>query len=109
MKGLLRRAGFRFRYQPRIFGKPDFRIVGTRLLIFCDSSFWHGRKLSGGMFKRNPEFWNSKMLYNKARDRAVTRVLRGRGWTVLRFWDDEITRHPARVVAKIERKLSPSG
>jgi len=39
---LLRKNGIKYQGQPKLFGKPDFRVKDTKVLIFCDSSFWHG-------------------------------------------------------------------
>lgn len=37
-------AGIRYRKQyKKLIGKPDFVVVWTKVAIFCDSSFWHGR------------------------------------------------------------------
>ena len=102
---LLRKNGVKYQSQPKLFGNPDFRIKGTKILIFCDSSFWHGRRqneISGKAFKRNTDFWKAKLLYNKNRDRGITRELVKRDWVVLRFWDDKILKHPDSVIKKID-------
>ena len=41
-EAMLGGSGIEFEPHPKIFGSPDF-IVGSRILLFCDSSFWHGR------------------------------------------------------------------
>jgi len=101
---LLRSNGIRYQSQPRIFGNPDFRIKSTKILVFCDSSFWHGRnknEITGKAFKTNRNFWVNKLKYNKARDTRTNRVLRKQGWAVLRFWDDDILKRSSFVVAKL--------
>ena len=102
---LLREAGIKYRSHPDIYGHPDFRIFGTKIVIFCDSSFWHGRRAretSGEVFKRNKEFWVSKLLYNKARDRKISSKLRQKEWIVLRFWDDDIYKRSDRIISRIK-------
>lgn len=106
MRKLLRRSAIPFRSQPRHFGKPDFRIAGTKVLLFCDSSFWHGRKSQNNCFTRNRELWATKIMRNIERDKIVTRKLRQRGWSVLRFWDTEIFRAPEKVLRKIRSVLT---
>ena len=108
---LLRRSGIKYQSQPKLFGKPDFRIKNTKVLIFCDSSFWHGRRkkeITGEAFRVNKSFWREKLLYNKNKDKRVNRVLRRQGWTVVRFWDDEILKHPDRVLKKLNKYVKTS-
>lgn len=104
MAKLLHDCGLHYRSQPKIFGKPDFRIVNSKILIFCDSSFWHGRRkneLTGKAFSRNKKLWVEKLKRNKERAVKVNKHLRNRGWIVLRFWDDEINKQPKKVTEQI--------
>jgi len=108
---LLRKNGIKYQGQPKLFGKPDFRVKDTKVLIFCDSSFWHGRRkkeITGEAFRVNRRFWREKLLYNKNKDKRVNRVLRRRGWTVVRFWDDEILKHPDWVLKKLNKHVKTS-
>ena len=103
---LLRSNGIRYQSQPRAYGHPDFRIRSTKILVFCDSSFWHGRNkedISGKAFKTNRNFWVKKLKYNKERDKKISAVLKDRGWIAVRFWDDEILKRPSFVLSKIKR------
>lgn len=104
MESLLRELGTPFEHQPRLPGHPDFRLVGTNVLVFCDSAFWHGRNerdRSGASFRRNRAFWIAKLEAN--RRRRVNRLLRHAGWTVLRFWDDDVLKNPRVVKKRVER------
>jgi DNA mismatch endonuclease (patch repair protein) len=104
---LLRRhkiTGWR-RHMP-IFGRPDFVFPKLRLAIFVDGCFWHGCPRHGTKPKNNAEFWLKKLARNQARDRLVTRTLRGRGWRVLRVWEHELRRkNEPRLIAKLQRLL----
>ncbi len=112
MRKLLKAEGILYRSQPKIRGNPDFRIVGEKVVIFCDSSFWHGRWVNtpkAERFYRNQEFWQKKLEANKRKDRIVSINMKKRGWKVLRFWDDEILKSPKRVLRKIKRTSSING
>lgn len=101
-------AGFRYRKQYReVTGRPDFALVGPKIAIFCDSSFWHGRGWpdAAAAIKTNREFWIAKIEYNVSRDREVDRQLASIGWTVIRFWDDEILKHTASCVDRVKALL----
>jgi DNA mismatch endonuclease (patch repair protein) len=105
MKSLLRTARIEFVMYPRIFGNPDF-LVGDRLAIFCDSSFWHGRnwtrlraQLRNGS---NPKYWIGHIASNRRRDRFVNASLKKEGYVVLRFWDEKIYKRGTECVVRIK-------
>lgn len=97
--------GLRYRKNVNhIFGKPDIVFVGKKIAIFCDSEFWHGynweeRKRD---FKSHQEFWIPKIKRNMGRDREVTAKLESEGWTVIRFWGNDIKKETARCADIIE-------
>lgn len=108
MARLLRDAGIRYRSQPRLKGNPDFRLIGTRIVVFCDSSFWHGRWLNtpkAERFYKNQDFWQAKLERNRLKDIRITREMRKRGWKVLRFWDEDILKNSEEVIHKIKRTV----
>jgi len=85
-------AGLRYRKQCKdIYGRPDFCFRNKKLVIFCDSDFWHGKKfLEGEKFKTNTDFWESKIKRNIERDKEVNEYLRESGWTIIRLWEKQI-------------------
>ena len=73
-------------------GKPDVSIKKYKLAIFIDGEFWHGydwdkRKIE---IKSNRLFWIPKIERNMQRDRQVNQELFEKGYTVFRFWSNEI-------------------
>jgi DNA mismatch endonuclease (patch repair protein) len=70
--------------------KPDFVFSAQRLVVFIDGCFWHGCPRHATAPKANAEFWAVKLAGNKARDRYVNRVLRRRGWRVVRIWEHDL-------------------
>ena len=89
------------RHRP-IFGRPDFVFSRLKVAVFVDGCFWHGCPKHGSRPKQNRKFWETKIARNRARDRKVTRVLRGKGWRVVRIWEHELTK-PERVLARFSR------
>lgn len=98
------------RYQKNvnaIFGKPDIVFKGKKVAVFCDSEFWHGynweeRKKD---FKSHQEFWIPKIERNIKRDIEVTKQLESEGWTVLRFWGNEIIKETEKCANIIEKTV----
>jgi DNA mismatch endonuclease (patch repair protein) len=108
MEKMLEDLCIEYEKQPNLLGKPDFRIRGTKVLIFCDSSFWHGRReseISGKAFKKNREFWTKKLVENRKRDQRINRALRRSGWSVQRFWDSDILKRPDKVKNRLRRVI----
>lgn len=109
MESILRSLGITYQKQPNLQGHPDFRISGTNVLIFCDSSFWHGRRekeITGNAFKKNREFWREKLTENRKRDNRNNRALRKSGWSVWRFWDTDILKKPDKVINRLKRIIN---
>ena len=100
--------GLRYRKNVnRIYGKPDIVFIGKKVAIFCDSEFWHGynweeRKKD---FKSHQEFWIPKIERNMERDAEVTARLESEGWTVIRFWGNEIKKNTAQCADIIEKAV----
>jgi len=104
MEKILRRMKIKYNKQPNIKGCPDFQIRETNVLIFCDSSFWHGRRkdeVSGKAFRRNTDFWVKKLNDTKKRDIRNNNYLRRNGWSVYRFWDTDVSKKPDKVETKL--------
>ena len=100
--------GLRYRKNVnRIYGKPDIVFIGKKVAVFCDSEFWHGynweeRKKD---FKSHQEFWIPKIERNRERDAEVTAFLESEGWTVIRFWGNEIKKNTAQCADIIEKAV----
>jgi DNA mismatch endonuclease Vsr len=101
--------GLRYRtHYSKLLGKPDMVFSSLRLVIFCDSEFWHGfdwetRKQD---IKSNQEFWYKKIERNIARDKEVTKKLEDEGWTVIRFWGKEIEKDLDKCLKIIEDAIN---
>lgn len=76
----------------------DFNLVGTNILIECDGDFWHG----------NPKFYSSFCSVQrriKARDIEKNQIAAANGFTLLRFWEDEINNDFENVKMRIINAL----
>lgn len=90
----------------RLPGKPDFVFPTRKLAVFVDGCFWHGCPRHATRPKTNAAFWLAKLARNRARDRAVGRLLRRRGWRVLRVWEHALRRRDeARMVGRLRQAL----
>lgn len=90
-------------------GTPDIVITKYKIAIFCDGEFFHGKdweilkpRLQKGS---NGEFWISKISRNKERDDEINKKLLFMGWTVIRFWGDDIQNHTDECIKVIEEAI----
>ncbi len=94
-----------------IFGHPDIAWKTKKVAVFIDGEFWHGfdwenRKKD---FKSNQEFWIPKIERNIQRDIEVTEHLQNEGWTVLRFWGNDVKKHLDECVKTIMEAIEKNG
>ncbi len=87
------KKGVRYRINnKKLPGKPDISIQKYKLAVFIDGEFWHGYNWSEKKetLKSNRGFWIPKIERNMQRDREVNAQLEEMGYTVFRFWANEI-------------------
>lgn len=99
---ILRKAlwhkGYRYRKNDKSLpGRPDIVLTKYHIVIFCDSEYFHGKdwpELEKRILRgSNSQYWYGKIKRNMERDEEVTTTLRGGGWTVLRFWGNDIKKN----------------
>ena len=101
--------GLRYRKNyKKIIGKPDIVFVGKKVAVFCDSEFWHGYDWENkkNEIQSRREFWIPKIERNMQRDIKVTQTLENEGWTVLRFWGNDIKKKTKECADIIERAVT---
>lgn len=83
-------------------GVPDFVFPGLNIVIFIDGCFWHGcPKCRRPMPQTNRGYWTSKVKLNRERGDRVNRLLRRKGFKVVRIWE-----HQVRTRSSLEKLLS---
>lgn len=104
----LYKRGLRYQKNVKtIYGKPDIVFKGKKVVVFADSEFWHGKKLSEGKSipKTHTEYWVKKITRNMQRDKEVNAQLKSEGWTVLRFWEKDIRKDVSACADVVEKAL----
>ena len=90
-------------------GSPDIVLTKYKIAIFCDGEFFHGKdwdKLKARLEKgEKGEYWIKKITRNMERDEEINKQLMFKGWTVLRFWGDEIKKNTDECVKPIEEVI----
>lgn len=104
LRKALYEKGLRYRKNSKyIYGHPDVSMKGLKIAIFCDSEFWHGKNFEANEAKltTNHDYWVKKIRRNIARDQEVNERLREEGYTVLRFWGEDIEKRLDDCVGQI--------
>ena len=108
LRKALWQRGLRYRKNVKsVYGHPDIAFIGKKIAVFVDSEFWHGydwdkRKND---FKSHQEFWIPKIERNIQRDYEVNEKLRSEGWTVIRFWGNDIKKNTQQCVDIVEKAV----
>ena len=102
--------GYRYRKNyKKLPGSPDIVLTKYKIAVFCDGEFFHGKdwevlkpKL---LDSNNSEYWISKISKNIEHDSEVNKQLLSLGWTVIRFWGNDIKKHTDECINVIEEAI----
>lgn len=113
LRKALWKRGFRYRKNvASLPGKPDIVISKYRIVIFCDSEFFHGKdwdKLKEQLQRENnADYWIAKIERNRQRDRDNDKKLMFLGWNVVHFWGMDIVKNTEECVKVIEEMIFDS-
>ncbi len=107
LRKALWKKGYRYRKNyKQLPGSPDIVLTRYKIAIFCDGEFFHGKdwevlkpRLEKG---NNSEYWIGKISYNRKKDDETNKRLLFQGWTVIRFWGNDIKKNTDECVRVIE-------
>lgn len=110
LRKALWKKGFRYRKNDiRLPGKPDIVMPKYKIVIFCDSEFFHGKDWDTLKIRlknsNNAEYWIKKISRDRERDDEINKRLSFEGWTVLRFWGEDIKKHTDECVKVVEETI----
>lgn len=81
-------------------GHPDFVFPQKRVAVFADGCFWHGHNCRNVSPAQHADYWRAKIKRNQARDKAVARELKRKGWKVIRIWECQINESGLKKIVK---------
>lgn len=102
--------GYRYRKNyKKLPGKPDIVLTKQRIVIFCDSEFFHGKdwEVKKGKLEKskNADYWIPKIEKNMKRDIEHDQSLANMGWTVIHFWGQDILKNTEECIRVIEEAI----
>lgn len=104
------KKGYRYRKNYKeLPGKPDVVLTKYKIAIFCDGEFFHGKDwdvLRPRLEKsNNSKYWLDKISRNRERDEEINKELLSKGWTVIRFWGNDIKKNLNECIQVIEETI----
>ena len=110
LRKALWKEGYRYRKNyNKLLGKPDIVLPKYKIVIFCDSEFFHGKDWDILKLKlknsNNADYWIRKISRNRERDDEINKRLSFEGWTVIRFWGNDIKKHTEECVKVVEETI----
>lgn len=87
-------------------GNPDVLFPVERVVVFVDGCFWHGCATCYRAPKTHTEYWSMKVQRNKERDARIVAECKVKGWAVVRVWEHELKRNPARVARSVAKRVA---
>jgi DNA mismatch endonuclease (patch repair protein) len=111
LRAVLWRKGLRYRKHVAVIpGKPDLVFTRSKVVVFCDGDFWHGRgwkRLKRQLEQRhNAAYWIAKIAANRRRDLENNARLTRAGWHVIRLWETDINTDPERAALKVLKAIA---
>lgn len=97
--------GTHLRYQPKIYGNPDFGSKKKRIAVFIDGCFWHKCRKCYTEPKSNRRFWIPKINRNFERDKIINKELKKQNYKVIRFWEHQIKKNVSKCADKIHTEV----
>ena len=101
--------GYRYRLNVvNLPGKPDIVFKRYKLAIFIDGEFWHGYKWENkkGKIKSNRDYWIAKIEKNIARDKMINEQLLMMGWSIIRFWANDVRKDLSNCIDKVISEIN---
>lgn len=92
LRKVLWAAGFRYRLESKLPGKPDIVLKKYKAVIFVNGCFWHSHAgcPKSTLPTSREEFWTNKITSNVVRDKKNIAELMRRGWRVAVVWECSI-------------------
>lgn len=93
LRSAVHALGLRYRVSIRplkaVRRTADLVFTKARVAVFLDGCFWHGCPDHHTAAVTNAEFWATKVVTNRARDRDTDARLEEAGWLAVRVWEHE--------------------
>lgn len=89
------------KHYAKIPGNPDIALPSQKKAVFINGDFWHGYRFKEWKDRLPKIYWRDKIAGNIKRDNKNQRLLRHRGWKILKIWSHCLKKDPLAECQKI--------
>ena len=93
------------KHYSKIPGKPDIALPSQKKAVFINGDFWHGYRFGDWKDRLPKDYWKNKIAGNIKRDAKNYRLLRKKGWRILKIWSHRLKKSPVAECQKIANFL----
>jgi len=86
---------------PKIDGNPDIIFPRKKIAVFLHGCFWHKCQKHYKAPKSHAGYWLPKIQKTLERDKKNAKILKNKGWRVVRIWEHEMKYNLERAIEKI--------
>ncbi len=86
---------------PNIEGSPDILITDTKTAVFLNGCFWHKCPKHYVAPKSDKKYWLSKIKNNLKRDKKNTKLLKAKGYNVIKIWEHQVKTDMKRIITDV--------
>lgn len=94
--------GLGFSYQPKMNGSPDFANKKKKIAIFVHGCFWHKCSRHFRQPESSKKYWLPKLQKNVERDKRNEKMLKSKGYKVIRIWEHDIPKNMNKIIKRIK-------
>jgi DNA mismatch endonuclease (patch repair protein) len=98
---ILKSRKIKHKMHPKINGSPDIILSDKKIAVFLHGCFWHKCPIHYIEPKTKREYWLPKIERNALRDKRNIKILRKKGYKVVRIWEHEIEKNFEKALKKI--------
>jgi DNA mismatch endonuclease (patch repair protein) len=102
------KMGYRYRlHYKKLPGKPDIVLINYKIAIFVHGCFWHRHEncIEASRPKTNSEYWETKILKNKERDKKYRKEIKRMGWKIIIIWECKIKNDIDKNIVMLKKVL----
>jgi len=89
------------RMHPKLAGHPDILLTDSNTAVFLHGCFWHKCPKCYKEPKSRREYWLPKIKNNVKRDQKNAKILKSKGFKVIKIWEHEVKKEFDKVLRKI--------
>lgn len=98
----LKSCKIKHKMHPKIDGCPDLLLTKTKTAVFLQGCFWHKCPKCYKAPKSKRKYWLPKIDTNAKRDKKNIKILKSKGFKVMKIWEHQVKKDFGKVIKRLE-------